>query len=954
MFYKMIQRKRDAWYTSAACSIQGILRYMQANGHLRDAQLDAIKTYLYLKIAAGNQSLYDLFVQGFFNSLDLDTLKVSARARAMLRQKPATAALYEFAAMKTDSGQMLSKNVVRTIEEDPDKIDSRAVFYQIFFEKSYTEYLFSLPMGAGKTFLMAAFIYLDLYFAMLEPKNPAFAHNFIILVPSGLKSSVVPSLRTIQRFDPAWVLAEPAASQVKRLLKFEVLDAQKAQAKSNRAKNPNVQKIALHQSEPDLVGLVAVTNAEKVILDRISYKNGQLSLFTNSDDDKDRQANELRNRIGKLPGLAIFIDEAHHAADDDIKLRGVVNQWMQNEQHTINSVIGFSGTPYLAKAERVYLSDTLYLQTEEISTIVYYYRLVDGIGNFLKRPVVKKAAQGMESIEIVNHGLHEFFDRYRDTRYENGCWTKLAIFCSNIDKLEDMYSYAAGIVEEYGLEPSEVLLKFHRGNKKYPVPEGAQLEFDSLDTELSRKRVILLAEIGKEGWDCRSLTGVILSQKGDCPMNKVLQTSCRCLRQVMRGQIETALIYLNEDNAKLLEKQLLKQHHLTVAQFENGGDKRSVSLPRYTRMEHLRLPEIAFCQLEVEYTMEISRQQKNVDQAILAAVSPDAHRPEEMIEQDFSGCVLDSSEVMYGIDYAQPAQFLLWLNQIAKESFGTLTVAELRRHEASLQVVYQQITEIKDDLCCYRKSLRQSVVRANIRRAFAEDWHYQTQSEVIPLSASLLNVANFAPMIETTQPDRYYPEKHAVENILQDDAGQFTMSAKAQAAIDYLEESNPAEAKRIKIQEGLLPNKDRSFHYLPYHMDSHLEIEFLQDLLPEDILEQKNLEVYYNGDRSLTGFRIKCYEKRSVRDWAYVGMYTPDFLILQRQAGAIARVIIVETKGSLYANDPNFIKRRRFMETVFKKNNPNFDYLYLEDSMSGLQHRQLTRDAIQRFFQEVH
>ena len=137
-------------------------------------------------------------------------------------------------------------------------------------------------------------------------------------------------------------------------------------------------------------------------------------------------------------------------------------------------------------------------------------------------------------------------------------------------------------------------------------------------------------------------------------------------------------------------------------------------------------------------------------------------------------------------------------------------------------------------------------------------------------------------------------------------------------------------------------------------MDSHLEIEFLQDLLPEDILEQKNLEVYYNGDRSLTGFRIKCYEKRSVRDWAYVGMYTPDFLILQRQAGAIARVIIVETKGSLYANDPNFIKRRRFMETVFKKNNPNFDYLYLEDSMSGLQRRQLTRDAIQRFFQEVH
>ena len=103
-------------------------------------------------------------------------------------------------------------------------------------------------MGAGKTFLMAAFIYLDLYYAMLEPENPVFAHNFLILVPSGLKSSVVPSLKTIQRFNPAWVLAEPAASQVKKILKFEVLDAQKTQAKSNKVKNPNVQKIVLHHS----------------------------------------------------------------------------------------------------------------------------------------------------------------------------------------------------------------------------------------------------------------------------------------------------------------------------------------------------------------------------------------------------------------------------------------------------------------------------------------------------------------------------------------------------------------------------------------------------------------------------------------------------------------------------------------------------------------------------------
>lgn len=56
-----------------------------------------------------------------------------------------------------------------------------------------------------------------------------------------------------------------------------------------------LESFANHQPLPELFGLVAVTNAEKVILDRIKEKNGQISMFEESDDDKDRQANELRN-----------------------------------------------------------------------------------------------------------------------------------------------------------------------------------------------------------------------------------------------------------------------------------------------------------------------------------------------------------------------------------------------------------------------------------------------------------------------------------------------------------------------------------------------------------------------------------------------------------------------------------------------------------------------------------
>ena len=57
------------------------------------------------------------------------------------------------------------------------------------------------------------------------------------------------------------------------------------------------------------------------------------------------------------------------------------------------------------------------------------------------------------------------------------------------------------------------------------------------------------------------------------------------------------------------------------------------------------------------------------------------------------------------------------------------------------------------------------------------------------------------------------------------------------------------------------PNKNRSFHYLPYRTDSGFEQTFLREVLSFDIIEELGLEVYYNGDRAMTEFKIKCYKK---------------------------------------------------------------------------------------------
>lgn len=953
MFYKMIENARDRWYASSECTITSMIDYIESRGMLRDAQINAIKTYLFLKISCESRPLADLFSDGKFNTLDLDSAEISNTVRRYLEQNTAAAALFEYSSLKNDQGEQVSKKLEEFIKKTPEDVDYKKFFRDAFYGVSYTDYLFSLPMGAGKTYLMAAFIYLDLYFAWNEPLNPAFAHNFIIFAPSGLKSSVVPSLRTIQKFDSSWVLPEPAASEIKRMVSFEVLDQSKTSKKSNKTKNPNVQKIANHQPLSELFGFVAVTNAEKVILDRIQEKNGQITLFDESDDDKDRQANELRNLIGKLPSLSIFIDEVHHAVKDEIKLRAVVNKWAEN--NTINSVIGFSGTPYLEKAEKISASEKLSVATAEITNIVFYYPLVKGIGNFLKSPIVK-ISETAESVRIIEKGVREFLDHYKDTMYDGGLTAKLGIYCGSIEKLEkSVYPLVSRIAAEYGIY-SDAILKFHKGNKQYPQAADSQMQFDTLDTPLSKIRIILLVQIGKEGWDCRSLTGIILSQEGDCPKNMVLQTSCRCLRQVVKDNAETAIIYLNQDNAEKLESQLQQQHHISLQEFIKGSDN-GITLQRYDRTKYLKLPKIDFYQLCIKY-----------DTIVACEAMPETQIPlsTEYAKKDLGITkVTDFSMKISGREFddaergEKQATFVSWIYEISKESFGTLRIEELLKYKELLQEVYLTITYKKEDVRYYSSKYNISVVNANIRKAFTGKRDFTSYEEVIPQQSGLLNVKNFTKEIHTEHVKDYYPEQKVAENIILDDEGKLEVNPKFVDAIETLESTtnaaNMMAAALLRKQISSHPQKDRSFHYLPYHMGSGFELTFFTEVLTLPEIEKLNLEVYYNGDNTMTEFKIKCYKKLN-RKWVYIGIYTPDFLIIQRQRGQIHKAVIVETKGEIYKNDPKFRDKRIFMEIEFAKQNnrafgyERFDYLYLEDMLPENERILITRKKIVDFF----
>ena len=947
MFYELIKKICDRWYLSKECKIRNIIDYIVSQDKLRDAQIESIKMYLFFKIYCRNLPLERLFIEGYFlQEIDLDELPISKKLNDFLCENKAARQLYEIAL--TNNYDDLKKEIENRYLE----IDFEKFFKDFFHNITYANYIYSLPMGAGKTYLMAAFIYFNLYFAMNEPENKVFAHNFIVLAPSGLKSSILPSLKKIKDFNVNWIFPEPIASNLKKMLKFEILDEVKTAKKSNKIKNPNVAKIAQYQPYEDMFGVILLTNAEKVILNRMEVEDEQVKMNFETGDLEWKVANELRETIGKIPNLAVFIDEVHHVADEEIKLNKVVTNW--NNSGDINEVVGFSGTPYLDKPETFYITDKFSIKNSDISNTIYYYPLIRGIDNFLKRPKIV-ASSDNDPLNIIKEGLTEFFITYKDLSYD-GIISKVAIYCGNIKRLEELvYPFVAEFVSDLGMDPDEVILKYHRGNKEYSIPKENSLEYESLNTKLSKKRIVLLVDIGKEGWDCSSLTGVILSQKGDCKTKMVLQTACRCLRQVIKGNHETALIYLNKENEKLLSDQLKKAQHITLEEFQNG-EKRESQVKRTSRMKYLNIPEIEYYKLNISYLEEI-KEEANTLKDLRKILKSDLIKQDVVItEKNINDEVVKTNvnDVIYGEDIS----YTKWLFNISKESFGFVTIDMLNEYDDELKKIFNKIT-IDGKL---NMTYNHNIINSLVRKAFYDKRKMSFKKEEVPESSKILSITNI-PDIELENKELQYPNDEITKKILDRDLGKrVNLEELTKEEILELAKTNPelfSSSVKKDDEPVELAKKNRTFHYIPYvFSQSGYEKEFLEAVLPLGILDSNNLEIYYNGDRNIASFRIECFktENRIVKN---VGMYTPDFLIIRRNKdNKIDKVLIVETKGKGYIDQEEFKDRREYVENEFIKFNnkkfgyKKFDYLLVEDGLKKDDIKRVVNSKLHEFLEE--
>ena len=420
---------------------------------------------------------------------------------------------------------------------------------------------------------------------------------------------------------------------------------------------------------------------------------------------------------------------------------------------------------------------------------------------------------------------------------------------------------------------------------------------------------------------------------------------------------ETALIYLNKSNADKLNMQLEQQHHISLKEF-SSADNTKTPLKRFDRTAYLKLPKVDFYQLKINYdTLTVEK----ADPAVAIAAAADFTRIADSIIKT-TDLSMDESKTSIRVDDTEygtePATFNSWIYGIMKGGFGTPTVAELMIYAGQLKTVFQKITYEKEGSRYYSSKYKHKLVEANIRKAFYDKQDFKTTEELIPEEVNLLNIANFTPAVYTDKPQDYYPNSQTVQNIMLDDKGKLKLDPKMEDTIRFLEESgNAAMAATLRAQNTSHNNKDRSFHYLPYRTDSGFEQTFLKEVLSFDEIEKFGLEMYYNGDRAMTEFKIKCYKQKGNK-WSYIGVYTPDFLIIKRKDGKIHKVIIVETKGEIYAKDPTFKDKKTFMETEFSKQNnaiygyERFDYLYLEDTLSEKERISLTHTKICEFFKE--
>lgn len=364
----------------------------------------------------------------------------------------------------------------------------------------------------------------------------------------------------------------------------------------------------------------------------------------------------------------------------------------------------------------------------------------------------------------------------------------------------------------------------------------------------------------------------------------------------------------------------------------------------------MNLPLLSYVQLHIKYNT-ICQGDNNIEER-LKSIVPMASIKRVITKSDLSG----HSEIVGSIlsnDVNVPMSYTQWINLISKESFGLISTFELKRYNNILHRLYLAVSFDNNGDRYLSKDFQQQTLRSDIRKCFTPQTEIQCEEELIPRSASLMNLEALQRTYFPPEDRITFPEEQDVDKIIAADKGspippEIQNAIEALRAIGNHEDADKIEATFINSGD---PRNNRTYQYLPYSFDSGLEKIYYDKILRGLLKEFENIEVYFNGDEAMTNFFIECYDK-SNGYWKRIGNYFPDFLILKRNSGnQIYKVILAETKGTPF--ESLFLPKKQFMEKFLAINNASestqFEFLYIPESFDDEKQYNETKQKIEHF-----
>lgn len=802
----------------------GQLRY------LRVAQFRALETYWYLRLILKTPKTPDLYRQLF--------PEMKARLIAM----GISAKLFEEANYSED--ELLNRLLNDQAFVRKNKLESLRETLTL----DYPSYILALAMGAGKTILMGTIVATEFAMAQEYPKMPGeptdveFVENALIFAPG---KTIIESLREIADIPFENILPPRMHKPFEASLKLTFTrDGEK--------------------SLPIVMGSqfnVVVTNTEKIRIQKPTGRKDDKQMRLNIDNREDQDA-EIANlrlqAIASLPHLAVFSDEAHHTYGQ--KLLGkwktntetgeleFIEQGIKKVRRTVD---------YLAENTNLIVAvnttGTPYFERQPLRDVVIWY----GLGEGIKDGVLKEVARNIkvfdmdeaQSEDLVREVVTDFAENYWKVALPNGAPARLALYFPNTDAVQDLKPAVESALSSKGIDPSAVLEVNNKSTEK------VKSEFYRVASDPSSPyRVLLLVNMGTEGWNCLSLFACALVRKLKSSNNFVLQAATRCLRQVPGNEVP-ARIYVAKGNRSILEDQLKETYGTTIQELnaehtervEKIIELRKPELPkllikkrviRFKRKDEekpaplkLARPEIPFSAKGRLETWQIVETAKGETKLSRVDEEKEIYANPELLDQYTAAALLAAN-------YHLPTPEVF---SALRDAYGMEEVPEHHLENLGEQTEQQ---------------------RSN----------YEPYEDVIDVAVALVKPEGFVPM------------KRDGKTVL---TAQVSFAKEREHLYKVAEDFGDADAARVA-----------SFHYEGYNFDSEPETGYLEEVLNLIAKHKDTVEgVWFTG--GLTD------PKKTDLYAEYLGednrwhRYTPDFVIRRKDG----KHLVVEIKKDAFRND---------------------------------------------------